>query len=43
MIATTREPKDIEPNEYVIARLKAPSVGYVGIPWAEREQKYHDP
>jgi len=40
MIETIRDPKQIDPNEYVIALLNAPSVGCDGI--RERAQKYLD-
>jgi hypothetical protein len=40
IIETIRDPKQIDPNEYVIALLNAPSVGCDGI--RERAQKYLD-
>lgn len=43
IIETINEPKDTDPKEYVIARLKAPMVGCFGMPAGDREQKYQEP
>jgi len=43
MIATIKLPKEIEPNEYVSARLAAPRVAPFGMPPGFPAQKYQDP